>query len=164
MRSRDIDIDKWIEISDSCSDDDNSVPLSINVVGNSMIPLIRSRVDRVFVERTGSSELRLGDIVLIRMKGNGLDYVLHRIWKIKNSAIITLGDGNSKPDAPVSNNDIVGYATELHRGNRIIDLQNERIRKLGCIWLKMRLIHRPVARLYVLAGNVFHRMNGERSE
>lgn len=66
------------------------------VTGSSMLPLFRSGRDSVCIRPcppdARSSSPKRGDIILFCVSGR---YILHRIMRIENGAVVTAGDGNS---------------------------------------------------------------------
>lgn len=84
------------------------------VYGNSMYPLLKSRLDTVYIVKT-QDKLKKYDVVLFRRKGNN-QLVLHRIIKIKDGKYYIRGDFDFLTEV-VDENQIIGIMTEFtHNG------------------------------------------------
>lgn len=133
------------------------LPVRIQVEGNSMYPLIRRQKDWVTVFPLDRL-LRVGDIVLYSMPGQKEIFVLHRVWKIREGEVQTLGDGNTHPDAwkPLAN--ILGVVLTIERAHRRINPNTPMWRLFGKSWMAVRPLRIWVYRFIFLPKYVARRL------
>lgn len=94
---------------------------TIEVHGSSMLPVILPG-DLLRVEAGAPS---IGDVVVF-LRDNRV--CAHRVVRITDCTVITLGDANSDPDPCVNKNDILGRVTSLERyGTTVFDLRPRRV-------------------------------------
>lgn len=92
-----------------------------------------------------------GDIVLFRnIDGR---YIVHRVRNIRGKEIQTMGDNCLNPDKAISEKEILGYVTHVHRGRRTFFVDTPVWRFLGCVRLgtfpfrkTVRFIFKPIKR------------------
>lgn len=100
--------------------------------GNSMYPFITGGRDTVILQK--SARLQTGDIVLAQPEeGN---FVLHRIYRIKDEQITLMGDGNLQAQENSRKERIYGTVTEIVRNGRSIDCTSFPERSKAWIWRK----------------------------
>lgn len=88
--------------------------VNLTVTGDSMYPLLKSRVDTVVLAMPKTLKKR--DIVFFR-RDNGA-YILHRILKIKNGVLTIAGDNEMEKEFPVYENQVVGVVKSFKRKGR----------------------------------------------
>lgn len=88
------------------------------VTGMSMWPFLCHGRDRVVVAAVDPSDIRTGDILLIRTPGNS--YLLHRVTKRTDAGIETTGDGNCFRDGLFPYSCVIGRAVTLIRKEKKI--------------------------------------------
>ena len=118
----------------------NAPPVRIPLNGNSMFPLIRWGKDFVTIIPL-DRELKIGDIVLIAEPNTGR-YVMHRVWEIRDSQVLTWGDNCWKPDAWFSTDKIWGRAILIERGHREIKPDPKKGMRWAKFWHKAGRIYR----------------------
>ena len=106
---------EWIELTKN----GEKIPVVTTLNGNSMAPLIRKNKDIVTIIPV-SGELKTGQIVVYKLFNDVC--VAHRIYKINNDEVITLGDNSPRPDFPVKREMIIGIVTQVQRGKIKINL------------------------------------------
>lgn len=116
----------------------------IPVKGYSMLPFIRDGRDSV--ELRSKVELEVGDIALARL-GNG-HFVLHRIWEIEGERVILMGDGNISGKEICSRGDIIGVASKIFRGKKVIDCTSAAYVRNVKIWRRLLPIRRYILAIY----------------
>ncbi len=115
--------------------------VTITLSGYSMQPLIRYAKDPVTVSQI-CRPLKTGDIVLFR-RHDGV-YVMHRIKKITDDRIITIGDNCLHEDAPIRHDQVCGLAVRTVRNGRSIRLDSRGQRMYGKLWMMSLPMRRPV--------------------
>ena len=94
------------------------LPMRILIHGGSMYPLIRMDRDYVTIMPLKES-IRVGDIVMFSDPQKER-YVLHRVWRIEESRVLTWGDNCRHPDPWLPMDAIWGRAVLIERGKRRI--------------------------------------------
>jgi signal peptidase I len=95
----------------------------LTVTSRSMVPLLQPG-DEVIVEPFNPSQLRQGDMVVIRSSS---DLVIHRVITIdQNGCVHTKGDNLPFKDPPVSAADILGLVTKVEKNQKTLDLSTPR--------------------------------------
>lgn len=88
---------------------DSPYPLA-TITSGSMWPTLKEG-DIVLIQGVDSiDDLKVGDIIAFRHK-DGM--AIHRIIKIEDAKVTTRGDANSKPDEPITFEDVIGRALEV---------------------------------------------------
>lgn len=114
-------------------------------VGNSMLPLFRSKKDIVTVTRN-YGELRVNDVLLYRKKGTD-DLILHRLLKITDNGFIIRGDNRFSKETNVTPDDIVGVVKSFERNGKYYDCETSKAYKAYVIYIRAsyplrRLLHK----------------------
>lgn len=104
----------------------------LTVCNNSMLPLIRARIDTVEI-RPVSAPLKTGDVILFRYNER---YILHRLIEVKGNYLITRGDSCVQSETITTDN-VVGIMTGLWRGEKQLPLTSLRYRT----YVTLRLRH-----------------------
>lgn len=134
---RNISVERWHALAREGID----LPMTIPLNGSSMQPLIRRNIDTVTILPL-RRPVKSGDIVLFAdPRGR---YVVHRVCKRKSDLVITIGDHCQKPDPPLSENQVWGLVTNVHRNSRNIPVNTPIARSLGRIWMALL----PLRRVY----------------
>lgn len=141
-------IEEWIGMVDSQNEEERNTPCSFYLCGMSMYPLARSRLDRVSMVHAGAKDVKPGDIVTLRMEGaQGAHYVAHRLLKKKQGRILTMGDGNLRPDPWLDGRRIIGRVIHIQRGGVSIYLDQPLWRLYGRCWVLLRPVRAPLLML-----------------
>lgn len=106
--------------------------VTIRLNGDSMRPLIRRRLDLVtIVPLTGA--LRVGDVVLFQDAAQR--YVLHRVRRLRDGQVQTLGDNCLAPDPWIPEEWVLGQAVKLRRKNIVLRLDSLPWLSFGKAWM-----------------------------
>jgi len=116
----------------------------IPVTGNSMRPLIAGNRDKVILDR--AKRLKRGDVILFRNRYG--DYILHRIYSVKNNRYKTIGDYCLKGDGFVEPECILGVATAFIRKGKTISCSSPLWRFYTFIWLALLPVRKYLIALY----------------
>lgn len=96
----------------------NAGEVTFTVTGNSMLPLLRHRRDKVCIVKPDENNLKKYDIPLfIRKDGK---YILHRIVEVKTDGYVILGDNQCVKEYPVFNSQIIGVVKGISRNGKYI--------------------------------------------
>ena len=85
------------------------------ISSNSMWPVLKQG-DIIFIKNISPENIKVDDIIVWQQEEKG--FVIHRVIKIKEDAIVTRGDANTAEDPPVAFEKIVGKMLEF-RGNAL---------------------------------------------
>ena len=135
------------------------LPMCIPLDGNSMRPLIRRRSDRVSIVPLTRSLLR-GDVVLFEHPAGR--YVVHRIYRMRDDSVQTLGDHCWNPDPWMPKSCALGLAVLLERNGRRIRLDHPAAQLLGRVWMAGLPIRRGWWQCRALAGRCLRGMGWRR--
>ncbi|MCS7099492.1 MAG: signal peptidase I [Sulfolobales archaeon] len=87
------------------------------VEGTSMEPTLQPGDLVIIVKRVSPREISVGDVIVYR---RGRNLIIHRVIKVEGSTLITKGDNNWLPDAPISYQVVVGRVLEV--GGRVVKI------------------------------------------
>ncbi len=125
---------------------------AFTVTGMSMRPVIRHNRDRVVVRAPLPSELKKGDVVLVRASGDR--YLLHRITRIRGDFVETTGDGNCFHDGYFPRDSVIAIVTVILRKGQEIDCRSLRWRLFSLLWMGLF----PCRRLLFAAAHRLRRL------
>lgn len=107
--------------------------VKLTVTGNSMYPLLRSRVDTVVLVKT--NKLKKYDIPFYKRE-NG-KYILHRIVKIKNNELYIAGDNETIIEYPVKKEQVIGVVSGFYRNGIYFSVKNPLYKIYSFVWCKV---------------------------
>ena len=108
--------------------------LAYTVRGFSMMPLLRQRKDVVMLRRKEAGErCKKYDVVLYR-SGDGHNYILHRILKVRENDYVIAGDHNTYLEDGITDEMILGVMTSIRRDGRDITMENTLYRLYVHLW------------------------------
>lgn len=110
------------------------IPMRIPLEGDSMRPLIRRGCDPVTIAPL-SRALKRGDVVLFENPPGR--YVVHRVRRLKDGRVQTLGDNCWNPDPWMDEKQVLGQALQAERNGRRIPLDNRAARAFGRLWMML---------------------------
>lgn len=110
--------------------------------GTSMLPLIRQGRDSVALRRLDRPAQALDILFYQRDDGS---FILHRVKEVTPEGLTLWGDNQTMLEHGVRDDQIIGYAARVFRGDREIDL--ERLPYRAYLWLW----HFPLLRRVLLA-------------
>lgn len=110
--------------------------------GTSMLPLIRQGRDSVALRRLDRPAQALDILFYQRADGS---FILHRVKEVTPEGMILWGDNQIVLEYGVRDDQIIGYAARVFRGDREIDLTGLPYRTYLWMW------HIPILRRMILA-------------
>lgn len=140
MREFALSIEEWKRLAEAGS----APPIRIPLTGGSMRPFVRSGRDIVRIEALRNRPAR-GDIVLFL--GTDGRYTVHRVFRVWDDMVQTLGDACPCEDAPVPLKNVCGIVTEIHRDGRVFRTASPVMRMLGNLSLFLYPIRKKIIRL-----------------
>lgn len=148
---RSISIDAWCVLAKEGS----APPVTIPLEGSSMMPLIRRNVDPVTIVPL-QRPLKKGDVVLFTT-GKGR-YVVHRVWKLEENRLLTIGDNCVNPDGWIPCEAVLGQALSFTRNGRRYRLDTRAARIWGRVWMWMYPARKSYMRLRRFAGRWYRKL------
>lgn len=139
----------WEAMAAECAD----IAIDVPVLGSSMKPLLRPKGDSVKIMPL-RRDLMKGDIIVFRRDDGRL--IMHRIFRLTETHIQTVGDNCDKPDREIPYDAVFGLVTHIQRGKHTIYVDNKRWRGIGRVltWTRpVRLflfkhVKQPLWRIY----------------
>jgi len=131
------------EIAEDSLNDGKSV--KITVVGNSMYPFLRNKIDSVELYKESYDNIKPGDIVVAK-KGN--KYILHRVYKKNDDEFVMFGDGNFSSDGPYDKEDLICKASGIYRKNKYISCSSWGFIILSRLWVFLKPLRKPIFKVY----------------
>ena len=135
------------------------LPMRIPLDGDSMRPLIRRGRDRVTIVPL-SRPLRRGDVVLFEYPAGR--YVVHRVYRMRDESVRTLGDHCWNPDPWMPRACVLGLVIQFERGGKTIRLDNRPARCMGRIWMAGLPLRRCWWKSRALAGRILRKLGWRR--
>lgn len=127
------------------------LPMQIALEGDSMRPLIRRGRDRVTIVPR-KRPAKLGDVVLFESPPGR--YVVHRVYRLAEGRVQTLGDHCRAPDPWMPEGAVLGQVVQAERGRLCIPLDTPASRAAGRIWMALL----PARRMYLQGRSAAGRM------
>lgn len=114
----------------------NGQPVIFKVQGFSMYPFLYPLRDEVVVHPLNDHTIRKGDVCLYRRMDGIL--ILHRVLKVTNSGIYTIGDHEINPDGPLPFDRFYGIMTAYRKKGKQIKVTSLSYRMKAFLWLCVR--------------------------
>lgn len=108
--------------------------VTVPLEGTSMLPLIRKGIDPVVIAPV-QRDLKVGDVVLFVDERQR--YVVHRVWKLEQNLVQTLGDNCHYPEPWFPRERVLGMAVSYKRGRRNHRLDTRGSRAWGRMWMAL---------------------------
>ena len=123
------------------------IPITLHTTSGSMLPAIRMEEDTVVVVPCTAAEVRVGDIVLIRKPSVSAGVLLHRLYRMQNGQIVTLGDNLRKPDQAEADDALLGRAVSITGPGKHTDCDSQWSRFCGKLIVRTYRL-RPIVFLW----------------
>ena len=119
--------------------------VKIRAKGSSMLPLVRSTKDVIFLSALTPDSIQEGRLLLVRIPRG---YVLHRVEHIEGRRITLRGDGNPYQRDRCTPDQVLAEATAVQRGKHLIELGSRLWWRYEHLWPKNDLVRRICLALY----------------
>lgn len=119
--------------------------IKIAVVGNSMYPFLRNKVDSVELYKEDYINIKINDIVVAR---KGTKYILHRVYKKNKDSFVTLGDGNLTTDGIHSKDNLICKASAIYRKDKRISCSSFLFKLLSVLWKILKPFRKYIFKAY----------------
>jgi hypothetical protein len=104
----------------------------IAVTGNSMLPLLRNRGDKVRLIKPTENPLKKWDIILF-LRSDGA-YILHRIVSVKKDGYVVIGDNQWIKEYPVLPSQVIGVVSGMWRKGKYLSCDSSCYQLYSRIW------------------------------
>lgn len=151
MQIRTIPMEQWCALAR----ENVAPPVTICLEGESMRPLIRKGRDPVTIVPV-RGEMKKGDVVLFTL-GDGR-YVVHRVWRLREGLVRTLGDNCVNPEPWFPRAQVLGQVVRFSRNGHAFRLDTPAARAFGRVWMVLFPIRRGYKRARALAGRMYRRV------
>lgn len=115
-------IAEWISVTQN---EGLVLPITLHTTSGSMLPTIRMNEDTVVVIPCEVKDVRVGDIVLMRKPDTSAGVLLHRLFRIKDGKLVTLGDNMRQPDREETADLLLGRAVSITGPGKNIDCESQ---------------------------------------
>lgn len=123
------------EIWEAMSAEGLDVAINVPILGHSMKPLLRPKGDCVRIMPL-RRDLMIGDIIVFRRDDGRL--IMHRVFKLTETHIQTVGDNCEKPDREIPYDAVFGLVTHVQHGKHLIYVDNKLWRGIGRVLTQLR--------------------------
>ena len=112
--------------------------------GTSMLPLIRQGIDSVALRSLDRPPRKYDILFYQRQDGS---YILHRVKEVTDKGLILWGDNHTMLEFGVTEDQIIGYAARVFRGEKELDCRSFKYRVYLWLWQfkAIRRILLPIA-------------------
>ncbi len=117
--------------------------IQISPQGFSMYPLIVPGRDDAILRPLEDKDLRRGQVLLFRGRGNKL--TLHRVWKVKSDGVYFVGDKQVEVEGPIERNQIFGTMCGYVRNGKEYAVDGPLYYMTSRLWLLLRPIRNVIS-------------------
>ncbi len=129
-----LSIAEWISVTQN---KDVTIPITLHTTSGSMLPTIRMNEDTVVVIPCKAADVRVGDVVLVKKPDTSAGVLLHRLYRIGDGKLVTLGDNMRQPDQEVNADALLGRAVSITGPGKNIDCDDPKWRKHAARWVAL---------------------------
>ena len=99
--------------------------------GTSMLPLLRQSIDSVALRSLDRPPQKFDILFYKRQDGS---FILHRVKEVTNEGIVLWGDNHTMLEYGITEENIIGYAARIFRGETELDCQGFGYRMYLWLW------------------------------
>ena len=119
--------------------------VSMIISGSSMAPFLIHARDHIYL-KSPSGELRRGDMVFYQ-RSNG-EYVMHRIYNVKNEEYYLIGDAQTVIEGPIQREQIFAIIIKVKRKGKWIVPEDFQWKFFAHIWPNIIPLRRTIIKTY----------------
>lgn len=131
----------------------NGQQVQMTVVGHSMFPLFRNKLDSVVLSPI-SGRIKKGDVILYKRQ-NG-QYVLHRIIRHKKGVYSANGDNQYWIESPLYEDQFLGKMVGFYRKNQYYTTQTLWYQWYSFLWVYAKPFRRILIKFLIGCANIYH--------
>lgn len=132
--------------------------VSLLVSGSSMSPFLAHQRDYIYFKKP-DRELRKGDMVFYQRRTG--QYVMHRIWKVKNDKYYMVGDAQQEIEGPLDRDQIFALITKVQRKGKWIEPGDFWWEFFEKVWINIVPVRRVLVKVY---GGVYKFKNTRKKD
>lgn len=132
--------------------------VSLLVSGSSMSPFLAHQRDYIYFKKP-DRELRKGDMVFYQRRTG--QYVMHRIWKVKNDQYYLVGDAQQEIEGPLDRDQIFALITKVQRKGKWIEPGDFWWEFFEKVWINIVPVRRVLVKVY---GGVYKFKNTRKKD
>ena len=99
--------------------------------GTSMLPLLRQGIDSVALRSLDRPPRKFDILFYKRQDGS---YILHRVKEVTDKGLVLWGDNHTMLEYGITEENIIGYAARVFRGDKELDCQSLRYNLYLWLW------------------------------
>ena len=134
-------------------------PMRIFLEGDSMRPLIRRGRDQVTIVPL-TRPLKRGDVVLFESTPGR--YVVHRVYRLQDGFVQTLGDNCRNPDPWIPEQQVLGQVVQVERGKWRISMDTIFSCVWGCLWMTLLPVRHAYFAIRHMLGMILRKLGLRR--
>lgn len=138
-----VDTNEYVSVLKGLVEEGREV--SLLVAGSSMSPFLVHQRDYIYFKKP-DRELRKGDMVFYQRRSG--QYVMHRIWKVKNNQYYIVGDAQKEIEGPLERDQIFALITKVQRKGKMISPGNFWWWFFERVWINIVLVRRVLVQMY----------------
>ena len=119
--------------------------VSLLVSGSSMSPFLAHQRDYIYFKKP-DQELRKGDMVFYQRRSG--QFVMHRIWKVKNGQYYMVGDAQREIEGPLDREQIFAIITKVQRKGKWIEPGDFWWEFFEKVWINIVPVRRVLVKMY----------------
>ena len=119
--------------------------VSMLITGSSMSPFLLSHKDTICF-KTPWRPLRRGDMVFYERQSG--QFVMHRIYKVRDEGLYIVGDAQHEIEGPVNPNQVFGLVTKANRRGKWIGPKDFWWKFYAHIWIRLVGLRPIIFQLY----------------
>lgn len=138
-----VDTKEYVSVLRELVEDEREVSLLVS--GSSMSPFLAHQRDYIYFKKP-DRELRKGDMVFYQRRTG--QYVMHRIWKVKNDKYYMVGDAQQEIEGPLERDQIFAVITKVQRKGKWIEPGNFWWEFFEKVWINIVPVRRVLVKMY----------------
>ena len=138
-----VDTNEYVSVLRELVEDGREVSLLVS--GSSMSPFLAHQRDYIYFKKP-DRELRKGDMVFYQRRTG--QYVMHRIWKVKNNQYYMVGDAQQEIEGPLERDQIFAVITKVQRKGKWIEPGDFWWEFFEKVWINIVPVRRVLVKMY----------------
>lgn len=138
-----VDTKEYVSVLRELVEDGREVSLLVS--GSSMSPFLAHQRDYIYFKKP-DRELHKGDMVFYQRRTG--QYVMHRIWKVKNDKYYMVGDAQQEIEGPLERDQIFAIITKVQRKGKWIEPGDFWWEFFEKVWINIVPVRRVLVKMY----------------
>ena len=138
-----VDTKEYVSVLRELVEDGREVSLLVS--GSSMSPFLAHQRDYIYFKKP-DRELRKGEMVFYQRRSG--QFVMHRIWKVKNEKDYMVGDAQQEIEGPLERDQIFAIITKVQRKGKWIEPGDFWWEFFEKVWINIVPVRRVLVKMY----------------